>query len=219
MISVERPWGTHKNRSAIKTISFTPSGIFTNQVLDYLISDKLEGTTDGLIHDDTEESSEPIFLDVSCILGDYPAGFQVIDVTKRSAQAPCILPPFGYQCSHGFLEFLYTSDVTSTHIFLTTSLDHSILLRLMGPLLKMHAYLEQKKGHLIIARGRAIAFVQTCFGAKSNKERTINDGGEQILKCFFGPYLQNNVALDLLVIGVHKQLIEVCTFHSSIFNT
>lgn len=71
IIYFQVPCGSGKQRSAIRTISLTPSDISTSHALDYLIPGQMKGATDRLICWDAKGSSLPIFLNVCCILGDY----------------------------------------------------------------------------------------------------------------------------------------------------
>lgn len=60
-------------RSAISTISPTPSGVSTNHVLDYFVPDIMKGANNGLISEDYERSSNPPFLEICSFLCDYRA--------------------------------------------------------------------------------------------------------------------------------------------------
>lgn len=95
MISFGLQNGNHKKKSAVRTISFMPSGISTNHVMDYLISNIMKGATDGFSGEEAERSSIRIFLDVCSFLVDYRSASQVIGVMRHSAGAPCILSTFG----------------------------------------------------------------------------------------------------------------------------
>lgn len=72
------PYGSHKEKSLMRIISPTLSGIFTNHVLDYIILNILKGRTDGFFTGDGDGSSIYVFMDVSdpgwlscCISGDW----------------------------------------------------------------------------------------------------------------------------------------------------
>lgn len=121
------PYGNIKKRSAVKTLSLTPSGIFTKDVIDYFIPDIMKDATNRFIGGDAKGSSIRILMNFGGFLDDYPAASQVIEVMEHSAGPPCTLWTFWYQYIHGVPDFSYISDVSSGITSFTRSLDRLVL--------------------------------------------------------------------------------------------
>lgn len=76
-------------KSSIRTISPTPVGVSTNEVLDIIIPEIIEGMTSGFSYIDSTFLRSKLYLEVTKIVGDYPASSEVVDVKKHSSGAPC----------------------------------------------------------------------------------------------------------------------------------
>lgn len=94
-----------KQLSLIQTISLTPPGFLTNQILKFFILDIIGVTIEELEDTDSEGNCVCVPLDVSALLGDYPASLQANDVMKNSAGAPFQRCTFCHQNKHGLPDY------------------------------------------------------------------------------------------------------------------
>lgn len=147
-LDLELPYGNCKKRSAIRTFSLKPSGIFTNYARHYLIPDITEGETDRSMGECAEESFTRIFQNVFCFLIDYPVAFQVIDVGKHSAGAPCRLCPPQYHYKDGVPDYSNASDVSSRHVSFTRSLVCLLSLRSHALCAQDALFLRRRRGNI-----------------------------------------------------------------------
>lgn len=84
--------------SSARVLCLTPVGVFTNQVLDFLIPDiNNKRATKGFDCIDARGRNSGLFFDMCGYFEDNPASSQVIDVMQHMAGAPCIHRFFGYR--------------------------------------------------------------------------------------------------------------------------
>lgn len=111
MLPLGLPFSRRRAASSVRTISLPPPDVFTNQVLDNLIQDIVEGTTKGFDSLDAEGSKVRVFLHFCGFLEDYPASSQVADTMKHMAEAPCTHCSFRQKGQKGGSSYAYTTKI------------------------------------------------------------------------------------------------------------
>lgn len=77
-----------KQLSSVRTISLTPPGISSSQILKFLIPIITEGTMKEFEGAESEVNSAHTLLEVCGLFGDYLALWQATDVMKHSDSSP-----------------------------------------------------------------------------------------------------------------------------------
>lgn len=165
-IPLSLPYRYRKHRSTIARIPTTSSGVSTDHVLDYDISNIMKGETDRLTGEDTNLSSIHIFIDFCCYLGEHPASSEGINVMRYSGDVVCPFCSFRYQDTIWGPYCTYRAEQSSRHVSFTGYVNCSILIWSHGLSAQHTHFLGMKKTHSLISRDKVMAFVYAFYGAK-----------------------------------------------------
>ena len=104
---------SRRSQTSIRTVSLTPPGVSTNEVLHFLIEDLVTGSLDGFICTDAFGERVTVFFDIMGFIGDYPASSGVVDLRGHNAIAPCTVCGFTYNNDNVHSKYASTTSVHS----------------------------------------------------------------------------------------------------------
>ena len=114
--------------SGRRTISLTPPGVSTNDVLDFIIDDLVDASVNGVIGIDPTGKSCRIFIDVVGFVAEYPASPDVLDVMKHGIIAPCTHCTFRRRKTKLESRYAFSCDIHSNNTSFVRSLHRTKLL-------------------------------------------------------------------------------------------
>ena len=121
-----------RSQSTIRTISLTPAGVSSNCVLDFIIADLIDGSTNGFECIDAFGERVIVFFDIMGFIGDYPASSAVVDLKGHTATAPCTLCGFVFNKALDMSVYAYTTSITSCNTAYRRTLAKTESLRELG---------------------------------------------------------------------------------------
>ena len=103
--------------SSARIISLTPPGHSTCEVICIIVDDLIEGIVNGITAINPEGEEVFVFLDLVCLIADYPAVSPVIDTRGHMANAPCTVCTFTRQKDAFDSDYGYMSNAIGKHAF------------------------------------------------------------------------------------------------------
>lgn len=196
------------NQSCIRTVSLTPAGVSTNNVLDYLLDDLVEGSISGFDCVDALGETVRVYLDVLGFTGDYPASTSVVDLKGHNAMAPCTKCGFTFNSFSDKSKYAFTTSVTSRNSAYRRSQDRANSLRnlkLDNKHNKLLGLSNWESGNLL-SPGRSPLLK---FAALYNEKRNTENLSHPHALCKLDGYSLNLIAPDHLLSGLFKGILFI----------
>ena len=199
-----------RGRTAVRTIALTPTGVSTNQVLDYIIPDIIQGMTEGFESVDADGTPVTIFIEVVGFIGDYPELSKVTDVMSHAAGKPCTLCIFRHRNLEDSSNYAYSITIHSCHTSFARSLRKTLALRSATLSADDYRLLGMKTGSVsdINEPGRWPLVKLACEIDQNRPSIPRTEFNKPVVSPTFDPYTQNVVAPDHLLAGIGKYLVE-----------
>jgi len=205
---------TRTSPTSARIISLTPPGQSTCKVITTIVDDIIDGIVNGIKTIDSTGNPVVVFLDLVCLIADYPAVSPAIDTRGHMANAPCTVCSFHrqrgcYDSDHGYTSFAnwqnpsFSRSVERTTILRSSSPSEQQLLSLG---MKSDTYSDWRKYPLFLFRTKLLQ-------KRSIVEQTVDVNNIPINHAVFDPYMASIEAPDHCLMGLIKNCIEAY-FHS-----
>ena len=191
-------------------MSFTPTHVSTNEVLDFIIPDIINGIINGIETVDAEGRTVTIFLDVVGFIGDYPESAKVIDLMNHAARAPCTHCSFRHRKLENAANYAYSLAIHSYHSSFGRTLRKTLALRSSNISAEELTFLGMRQGSIedVSEVGRWPLIKLGCAIQSARHRIPRTSTGRPVVPGTFNPYNQNAVAPDHLLAGLGKFMVE-----------
>ncbi|MEM7297426.1 MAG: hypothetical protein AAF391_04070 [Bacteroidota bacterium] len=194
--------------SSARIVSLTPPGHSTCEIICIIVDDIIDGIVNGITAINPTGEEVIVYLDLVCLIADYPAVSPAIDTRGHAANAPCTVCTFPRQRDCFDSDYGYMSNANWQNPSFARSMERTSILRnaeisdqdMLSLGMKSYGTADWKDSPLIL-------FHRKLLEQESKATRVVDNNNIQISHAVFDPYMSSIEAPDHCLMG----LIKNCT--------